>query len=592
MVREVRDLTDFNNILQETSGGKIAVVDFYADWCGPCKYIAPVFEVLSQRYTNAIFCKVNVDLSRDAASIYRVQAMPTFIIFKNKAEVERVAGADPNKLENTIKTHYSEAPPVSANAANPRERAFLEKFAKYSMKMHHYTDIVNQTLALSLVPAHKLKEEATDANGVVNKFLLAKALLEWFKNDFFSWVDTPTCSFCGKKPDPKNQQKVEPNAEEAADNANYTEVYVCECGNEVRFARYDNPTVLLRTRAGRCGEWTKCFALFAASLEFDFRIAYDISDHLWTELWIPELDRWVHCDSCENVIDSPLLYEKGWQKKLSYVIAVGTDHIHDVSWRYVLNNLEALKRRGIVREAVLARFLSKLNDRMQANSDAARTEELKRRRIREIIEFLVPGEKKCDDQYGGRTTGSEDWRVQRGETGASPKKRQQIVLRPNDKELATGEMRIRYNCSTDVYTRGEDKIKGWASYIYKSKNVMRKVENDWKVTYLCRKEGKEEGEITWAVDLTGVKGKSARLRICGAQTFENADIFIMTCADDICLEVPASGELVINELPSSLLKITAVMKGGSGNGAFQHAQLFRCNHGETDDQLTIEIDFD
>lgn len=40
------------------------------------------------------------------------------------------------------------------------------------------------------------------------------------------------------------------------------------------------------------------------------RFIYDVTDHVWCELWMPEMDRWVHCDPCENSIDAPLLYEK------------------------------------------------------------------------------------------------------------------------------------------------------------------------------------------------------------------------------------------------------------------------------------------
>jgi peptide-N4-(N-acetyl-beta-glucosaminyl)asparagine amidase len=50
----------------------------------------------------------------------------------------------------------------------------------------------------------------------------------------------------------------------------------------------------------------------------------DWTDHVWTEIYIEELDRWVHCDSCENAFDTPLVYEKGWGKKLTYCISTST----------------------------------------------------------------------------------------------------------------------------------------------------------------------------------------------------------------------------------------------------------------------------
>lgn len=81
-------------------------VDFYADWCPPCKAIAPIFEQLANKFTIPgilAFAKVNVDHVQDVAGKYRVTAMPTFMFFKegNQVAVNGMAmlqGADPTKL--------------------------------------------------------------------------------------------------------------------------------------------------------------------------------------------------------------------------------------------------------------------------------------------------------------------------------------------------------------------------------------------------------------------------------------------------------------------------------------------------------------
>lgn len=86
-----------------TAGNKLVVVDFTASWCGPCQRIAPVFEELSNKYTLAVFLKVDVDQCPDTAASQGVTAMPTFIFFRSKVKLAQIQGADPQALENKIK---------------------------------------------------------------------------------------------------------------------------------------------------------------------------------------------------------------------------------------------------------------------------------------------------------------------------------------------------------------------------------------------------------------------------------------------------------------------------------------------------------
>lgn len=69
----------------------IAVVDFYATWCGPCKMFGPVFEEVSNE-SNINFVKVDVDKENDIARVYGVMTIPTVILFKNGEEVKRNIG--------------------------------------------------------------------------------------------------------------------------------------------------------------------------------------------------------------------------------------------------------------------------------------------------------------------------------------------------------------------------------------------------------------------------------------------------------------------------------------------------------------------
>ena len=79
------------------------VIDFYATWCGPCKIIAPKVDAMAvQLKDEVVFLKVDVDETDDIAAEYQIEAMPTFVLLKNKAVVEKFSGANESKLKETI----------------------------------------------------------------------------------------------------------------------------------------------------------------------------------------------------------------------------------------------------------------------------------------------------------------------------------------------------------------------------------------------------------------------------------------------------------------------------------------------------------
>jgi thioredoxin 1 len=75
-------------------GTRPAVVDFYADWCRPCKRIAPIMEELSEQYKGKVdFYKVNVDNESELAALHSIQSIPLVIIFTEKGQPNSVMGA-------------------------------------------------------------------------------------------------------------------------------------------------------------------------------------------------------------------------------------------------------------------------------------------------------------------------------------------------------------------------------------------------------------------------------------------------------------------------------------------------------------------
>ena len=83
----------FNEIIQS---GKPVLVDFFAEWCGPCKMMAPILKDVLKEVGDAVtIIKVDVDKSPQAASKYQVQGVPTLIIFKNGKALWRQSGVVP-----------------------------------------------------------------------------------------------------------------------------------------------------------------------------------------------------------------------------------------------------------------------------------------------------------------------------------------------------------------------------------------------------------------------------------------------------------------------------------------------------------------
>lgn len=91
MVKKITE-EEFN---KETTG--TVLVDFYADWCGPCKMVSPIVDELSNENTDLGFRKVNVDEEPDLAVRYNVRSIPTLILFKDGEEVDRLVGFAPKQ---------------------------------------------------------------------------------------------------------------------------------------------------------------------------------------------------------------------------------------------------------------------------------------------------------------------------------------------------------------------------------------------------------------------------------------------------------------------------------------------------------------
>ena len=91
MIQSIDDAS-FNDFIQSTS--TTILVDLWAEWCAPCKILAPVLEELDKNYRNSLkIAKLNIDFNPDTPVQYEVRSIPTVLFFKNGKNIERTGGA-------------------------------------------------------------------------------------------------------------------------------------------------------------------------------------------------------------------------------------------------------------------------------------------------------------------------------------------------------------------------------------------------------------------------------------------------------------------------------------------------------------------
>ncbi|CAI5987193.1 unnamed protein product [Closterium sp. NIES-65] len=329
-------------------------------------------------------------------------------------------------------------PPQQQQGQAALERRLLSLWSN----VMQYEDPSRQAKARSLIPLQQLEEAAAVSLAKQGQYqpseeefrdALLRQLLVWFKS-WFRWVDSPPCPRC-RTPTCAFHGSSTPSTDDLLWGGERVELHRCkQCGTVARFVRYNDPAKLLDTREGRCGEWANAFTLCCRALGYDARQAVDWTDHVWTECYSHAKQRWLHLDPCEAAFDTPLLYEKGWGKKLlwgkklSYVFGVGRDGVADVIRRYTRKWSELQHRRTEASEAAVATAVAAVTARARAslNVDERRRLEERDAREREELSGGRGGGKEGGGEeggvrdgvvLGGRQTGSVEWRAARGELG-------------------------------------------------------------------------------------------------------------------------------------------------------------------------------
>jgi len=256
-------------------------------------------------------------------------------------------------------------------ALQQEARSKLEEECKGLWKQYYAVQIQEMTVAIRRLrhvvlkyEEEAIKEEALRVLPEEIKSAQDKAekVLKWFKADFFQWSNAPLCTFCSSST--QLTGTAAPSETELLGLASSVDIYTCPFGHQTRFPRFHHPGKLLQTKKGKREEWAICCGLLLKAAGLEVRVVTDCEQGMWNEVWSTEKGRWLHCDSVEGKIDTPLLYEQVQGRGIGYVFAVSVGGVRDVTKRYTGRYLG--EQRGKVPEPWVELHLAELN--LQAKS--------------------------------------------------------------------------------------------------------------------------------------------------------------------------------------------------------------------------------
>lgn len=104
MIEHIHSKDNFDSVVS-AAGDKLVVIDFHAQWCGPCKMIAPKLEELANQYDGEIVVlKIDVDECEELAVQFGISSMPTFVFQKSGKKLEEFSGANYERLKTVIES--------------------------------------------------------------------------------------------------------------------------------------------------------------------------------------------------------------------------------------------------------------------------------------------------------------------------------------------------------------------------------------------------------------------------------------------------------------------------------------------------------
>ena len=117
----------YDDLQSTLENNEIVLIDFWAEWCGPCKMFAPTYEKVSEKYPEMKFTKVNTEEERELAGAFGIQSIPTLAIFRDNIMLFKQPGALPEKSLKDVIKQVKELDMDQVKADIEKEKAKEEK---------------------------------------------------------------------------------------------------------------------------------------------------------------------------------------------------------------------------------------------------------------------------------------------------------------------------------------------------------------------------------------------------------------------------------------------------------------------------------
>ncbi|TRO23519.1 thioredoxin [Ectopseudomonas mendocina] len=170
---DISGAANFEQLVIENSFNKPVLVDFWAEWCAPCKALMPMLAKITEEYAGELLlAKVNCDIEQDIVMRFGIRSLPTVVLFKDGQPVDGFAGAQPEAaIREMLKPHVAEPAPAAADPMEAAQALFAEgRFADTEALLKQVLTEDNENAAALILYARCLAErgELGEAETVLN----------------------------------------------------------------------------------------------------------------------------------------------------------------------------------------------------------------------------------------------------------------------------------------------------------------------------------------------------------------------------------------------------------------------------------------